>query len=338
MINTASGKRRLAALLALFPLALSSCSGPAPEPADPAPPAAPADSEAPESAAPHFEGLDEKIAEIEAATNTQASFSLFDGSTPPTNSGSGGVLPAWSTIKVPIALTAWEHCDDKDFVVEQTTAAIEWSDNDAAYYLWRCLGSDAEASQLVGDEIAKAGVSVHVEPAFGMTNWPIPAQARYAQHLASVPADNPVIQEMHNIDAEHSYGLGTIADLPFKGGWSDADDGSFHVRQLGFFIAGDTNYGVAIAARSVGGSEQDCQDALDQIAALLAESSGELQLKTEQAEQAAQAGKGDQGDQGDQAEQTNGSHPEEAEDAEPQVGEEMPHMPKVKDEENEENQ
>lgn len=309
----------MAALLALFPLALASCSGPGSEPADPAPSTAPADAgaETDASAAPHFEELDEKIAAIEAATNTQASFSLFDGSAPPTNSGSGGVLPAWSTIKVPIALTAWEHCDDKDFVIEQTTAAIEWSDNDAAYYLWRCLGSDAEASQLVGDEIAKAGVSVHVEPAFGMTNWPIPAQARYAQHLASVPADNPVIQEMHKIDAEHSYGLGTIDDLPFKGGWSDADDGSFHVRQLGFFTAGDTDYGVAIAARSVGGSEQDCQDALNKIAALLAESSDELHVKTEQ------AGQDEQEEQADQGEQAGG---------------EMPAMPAITDEENEENQ
>ncbi len=319
MINTASGKRRLAALFALFPLALASCSGPAPEPADPAPSSAPADAEAEAdaSAAPHFEGLDEKIAAIEAATNTQTTFSLFDGSTPPTNSGSGGVLPAWSTIKVPIALTALEHCPDKDFVLQQTTAAIEWSDNDAAYNLWRCLGSDAEAGQLVGDEIAKAGVSVHVEPAFGMTNWPIPAQARYAQYLASVPSDNPVIQEMHKINAEHSYGLGTIADLPFKGGWSDADDGSFHVRQLGFFTAGDTDYGVAIAARSVSGSEQDCQDALNQIAALLAESSDELHMKTEQ------AGQDEQVEQADQGEQAGG---------------EMPAMPAITDEQNEENQ
>lgn len=308
-------------------MALASCSGPAPEPADPAPSssaAAPADTDTPESAAPHFEGLDEKIAAIEAATSTQTTFSLFDGSTPPANSGSGGALPAWSTIKVPIALTALEHCPDKDFVLEQTTAAIEWSDNDAAYNLWRCLGSDAEASQLVGDEIAKSGVSVHVEPAFGTTNWPIPAQARYAQYLASVPADNHVIQEMHKIDAEHSYGLGTIDDLPFKGGWSDDEDGSFHVRQLGFFTAGGTDYGVAIAARSLGGSEQDCQDALDQIAALLAESTGELRLKSEQDDHADHVG------------QTDGEDSESP--SEPEIGEDMQDMPMVKDEKNEENQ
>lgn len=304
-------KRRIAALLAALPLALVSCSSQ--EPPHTAPPAAPTATAAPEPVtALGLEDLDQKIAEIEEKTNTQVSFSLFDG-THATNSGSGGALPAWSTIKVPIALTAWEHCDDKEFVLEQTTAAIEWSDNDAAYALWSCIGSPDEASRLVGEEIAASGVTVHVEPAFGTTIWPVPAQARYAQHLASVPADNPVIQEMHKIDQEHSYGLGTIADLPFKGGWSDATDGSFHVRQLGFFTVSDTGaaaesdsgagissgsgaegglgagsgtaagagsaYGVAIAARSILGSEQDCHDALDELAALLASSTLQLRLK-----------------------------------------------------------
>ena len=288
-------KRRIAALFAVLPLALVSCSGPG------SPSSAPSDEPADEPAATtapdatanlNLDGLDEKIAAIEEKTHTQLSFSLFDG-TRATNSGSGGALPAWSTIKVPIALTAWEHCDDKDFVLEQTRAAIEWSDNDSAYALWRCIGSDDEASRLVGEEIATSGVSVHVEPAFGTTTWPNPAQARYAQHLASIPADNPVIQEMHKIDEDHSYGLGTIADLPFKGGWSDDTDGSFHVRQLGFFTLSGSGagsevgagsdagaaFGVALAARSLLGSEQDCHDALDELAALLASSTLQLRLK-----------------------------------------------------------
>lgn len=296
-------KRRIAALFAVLPLALVSCSGPS-SPSSP-PSDEPAATTAPDANADlNLDGLDEKVAAIEEKTHTQLSFSLFDG-TRATNSGSGGALPAWSTIKVPIALTALEHCDDREFVLEETTAAIDWSDNDAAYALWRCIGSDEEASRLVGEEIAASGVSVNVEPAFGTTVWPIPAQARYAHHLASIPADNPVIQEMHKIDEDHSYGLGTIADLPFKGGWSDDADGSFHVRQLGFFTlsgsgagaeagassdagagaeagAGSdagTAFGVALAARSLLGSEQDCHDALDELAALLASSTPQLRLK-----------------------------------------------------------
>ena len=270
-------RRRTVAVLAALPLALVACadqgSDPAGRPFTQASPLAP-----PAHAGLQIDGLDEKIATIEEKTNTQASLSLFDG-THPTNAGSGGTLPAWSTIKVPIALTAYEHCEDEDFVLEQTTAAIEWSDNDAAFALWRCLGSDAEASALVSDEIAHAGTSVHVEAAFGTTEWPVPAQARYAHHLATIRPENPVIQEMHKIDEEHSYGLGTIADVPFKGGWSDAPDESFHVRQLGFTRIDGVDYGIAIAARSVLGSEKDCQDALDQIAALLIESSEHLHAK-----------------------------------------------------------
>ena len=334
--NPSKRKLRLAAVLCLLPLAVTSCSEKSSGPEPTQPPAA-SDSSAPDvpAAGLAFDGLEEKIAAIEEKTNTQASFSLFDGTTA-TNAGSGGTLPAWSTIKVPIALSAWEHCEDKEFVKEQTTAAIEWSDNDAAYALWRCLGSDEEASQIVGDEIASAGVSVHVEPAFGTTSWPIPAQARYAQHLVTVPADNPVIQEMHKIDAEHSYGLGTIADLPFKGGWSDAPDASFHVRQLGFFTIDGTDYGVAIAARSILGSEQDCQDALTELAALLADSSGQLHLKSgqpteqtseEETDPGAQAGGSPESpDSADgPAEQDLAQSPQFAPEL-PQ-GSELPHMP-----------
>ena len=283
MTTIANRKRSLAAVLALLPLALVSCSSSASESAEPAesaPSSAAASAPPAEAAGLNLDGLDEKIAAIEEKTNTQTSFSLFDGTTS-TNSGSGGALPAWSTIKVPIALAAWEHCADKNFVLNQTTAAIEWSDNDAAYALWRCLGSDAEASQIVGEEIAKSGVSVHVEPAFGTTVWPVPAQARYALHLASVPDDNPVISEMSKIYPEHSYGLGTIADVPFKGGWSDDADASYHARQLGFFTVDGVDYGVAIAARSLLGSAQDCQAALSEIAALLADSSEQLHKKTD---------------------------------------------------------
>lgn len=323
MTNPVNMKRRLAALVTVLPLALSSCAGQEPQSAE----------TSAESAAPApdggdlqidgFEDFDGKVAAIEEKTNTQIGFSLYDG-THATNAGSGGALPAWSTIKVPIALTALEHCEDKEFVLEETTAAIDWSDNDAAFALWRCIGSDEEASRLVGEEIATSGVSVHVEPAFGTTIWPIPAQARYAHHLASIPSDNPVIQEMHKIDPEHSYGLGTIAGMPFKGGWSDADDGSFHVRQLGFFTADGTDYGIAIAARSLLGSEQDCHDALDQLAALLTSSDLQLRAKekpvlpgdadSEHAENAEGAGVRDGADSADGAEIA-GADAEGAEDA-----------------------
>ena len=58
---------------------------------------------------------------------------------------------------------------------------------------------------------------------------------------------------------------------PFKGGWSDAPDGSWHTRQFGFTTVGDTTYGIAIGARSLDGSEEDCQEALTRVADYLKE-------------------------------------------------------------------
>lgn len=215
----------------------------------------------------------EAVAAIEEETGTQAGISLFDGTTQ-TSAGSVGTLPAWSTIKIPIAVAAQEYCSyDEATLAQLTSASIEYSDNDAASSLWTCLGHESEASQIVGEEIAKGGMSVQVEPYFGTTVWPVPAQARYAHYLASLPEDHPVIEEMHKINPEHSYGLGRIPDMPFKGGWSDADDGSWHSRQMGFATIGETTYGIAIAARSVDGSEEDCQATLDKLAQYIVDSS-----------------------------------------------------------------
>lgn len=249
-------------------LGLTSCVN---KPAEAPPVIGPADAPAPSHL--DLEDMAEAVAAIEEETGTQAGISLFDGSTD-TSAGSVGMLPAWSTIKIPIAVVAQDHCSyDEETLAELTSASIEYSDNDAASSLWSCLGSDDEASQIVGEEIAKGGMSVQVGPYFGTTVWPVPAQARYARHLASLPEDHPVIDEMHKINPEHSYGLGRIPDMPFKGGWSDADDGSWHSRQMGFTTIGDTTYGIAIAARSLDGSEEDCQNALDKLAQYILDSS-----------------------------------------------------------------
>lgn len=213
-----------------------------------------------------FEGLDEAVAAIEKETGTEVGVALFDGSEM-TQSGSLYALPAWSTIKIPIARAAVEHCDyGADYVEELTQASIEWSDNDSARALWDCMGSDEQAGEMVREEIAKSGSQVKVEGAFGTTSWSFPGQARYAYYLSQQDEDDPVIMEMHHIAEDQSYGLGTLETVPFKGGWSDDDtDGSWHTRQFGWF----DGYGVAIGARSEDGSYDDTMDALDKVAELL---------------------------------------------------------------------
>lgn len=222
---------------------------------------------------PHLDlsDLDENVAEIEEQLDVQVGVAVFDG-TQDITAGSVGVMPAWSTIKVPIALVAQKHCSYGEKALEKLTeAAIEWSDNDATDQLWGCLGSAADASRLVSEEIAKSGVTVKPQPAWGTTAWTLPGQARYGYQLAAVPEDNPVIVDMHKIVDEHRYGLGQLDNVPFKGGWSDADDGSWHTRQFGFTTIGETTYGIAIAARSLDGSEEDCQEALTHVADYLKE-------------------------------------------------------------------
>lgn len=213
-----------------------------------------------------FEGLKAQFAAIEEATGTEVGVSLYDGSAL-TQAGSLDALPAWSTIKIPIARAAAEHCEyGEEYVDELTAASIEWSDNDSARALWDCMGSDEEAGEKVSAEIAKSGSHVTVQGAFGTTRWSFAGQARYAFYLSQQDEDDPVIADMHHIAEDQSYGLGTLNGVPFKGGWSDdEEDGSWHTRQFGWF----GGYGVAIGARSEAGSYDDTMDALDQVAEVL---------------------------------------------------------------------
>lgn len=213
-----------------------------------------------------FAGLDEAVAAIEKDTGTEVGIALYDGSAS-TRAGSLAVLPAWSTIKIPIARAAAEHCEyGGEYIDDLTAASVEWSDNDSARALWDCMGSDAQAAEKVEEEIAKSGSRVEARGAFGTTRWSFVGQARYAYYLSQQDEDDPTIADMHHIAEDQSYGLGQLKDVPFKGGWSDnEEDGSWHTRQFGWI----DGYGVAIGARSADGSYDDTMDALDQVAKLL---------------------------------------------------------------------
>lgn len=213
--------------------------------------------------------FEESVADIEEDTDTRVAVSLY---TPDAQMsvGSQGTLPVWSTIKVPIALAALENCSfDDDYRDDLIASALEWSDNDAAWSLWTCLGPEDEAREQVEEVIAEAGTTVHIELAYGMTEWSVPAQAAFGYSLLELDEDNPVIEAMSNVIEEQRWGLGTIDDAVFKGGWSDTEVGSFHSRQLGYVELDGVTYGVALAAESPEGSQEDTQDALTQVAELL---------------------------------------------------------------------
>lgn len=219
-----------------------------------------------------FAHLAEEVVAIEESTHTEVGISLFDGSVT-TSAGSLEWLPAWSTMKVPIAMAAKEHCEyGEEYKMQLIEASIEWSDNDSARALWDCMGSNSEASEKVSAEIAKSGSQVTVRGAFGTTRWSFAGQARYGYYLSQKDEDNQIFADMHHIAEDQAYGLGQLG-IPFKGGWSDYErDGSWHTRQFGWMEVDGAPYGVAVGARSADGSYDDTQEALNQVAGLLSAS------------------------------------------------------------------
>lgn len=214
--------------------------------------------------------LHDDLDEIEQATGTELGIALYDGHING-HTGSVATLPSWSTVKVPIALASLEHCSYSDAAISSMIeASIEWSDNDSARALLSCVGTEK-----VAEEVAEAGASIEVSPAFGRSEWPLASAARYGWYLSTLDEDNEVIVAMNNIVEEQRWGLGNVEGAVFKGGWSgDRLDGSWHSRQMGFVRVGHRVVGVAIASRSPAGSYADTIDALDQVAVALGEELG----------------------------------------------------------------
>ncbi|WP_301925307.1 hypothetical protein [Corynebacterium glaucum] len=212
--------------------------------------------------------LDREIARIERQTSTRLGLSLYDG-TSELNFGSVRSLPAWSTVKVPIAFAAEEHCEyDDDYIADLIESSIEISDNDATDALWYCLEAAGGAQELVHDEIGG-----RVDIAWGRTPWPFAAQARYAYGLSQRPdaKTSQVIRHMRNIADEQAWGLGEL-NIPIKGGWGDIDeDGSWQSRQMGFGEIDGQLYGISVGAVSEDGSFQDTIDAIDALTEMLAQ-------------------------------------------------------------------
>lgn len=179
--------------------------------------------------------------------------------------------PAWSTIKVPIAIAALRANPD---LYPDAVAAITLSDNAAAQRLYAAAGPEA-----VNQVLAQAGLAVGVNTApirpefstFGQTLLTASDEAGMADGLACVPGASPVLQLMGQVDPSQAFGLGTIEGALYKGGWGPDPAGMYHVRQFGLIPRGDGTYApVAMTALPPDGTFESGQAMLSEAAQDLA--------------------------------------------------------------------
>lgn len=231
--------------------------------------------ESPPTSTKTVQGAVDKSDQLSAAVNLDplhASFAEFSSSIPGAMgvaiAGGNGVGifgqwlegPAWSTIKVPLAVAGLRQAD------ESTTAlvsrAIEQSDNIAAEAIWSRLGDPDTAADAVQTILREAGdtdtvvQSERIRPeftAFGQTIWPVGAQARFAAALPCLAASDTVLADMRDLAVDQRWGLANRADTATKGGWGPTESGSYLVRQLAAITTDTGTLGVALAVAPTDG-------------------------------------------------------------------------------------
>jgi hypothetical protein len=188
---------------------------------------------------------------------------------------------AWSTVKVPLAIATLRAGSDNRELVAKTITA---SDNAASEELWSQLGDPAEAAKLVQSVIHDAGdtttavESRRLRPgytAFGQTQWSLVRQAQFAARLPGIPEAVPVIDLMHNLCADHCWGLATKG-FAAKGGWGPGVGGDYLVRQFAMVPIEAGNVGVALAAQAHDGVFETGVDVLNRLTDWLVDHLAEL--------------------------------------------------------------
>lgn len=168
--------------------------------------------------------------------------------------GTWTIGPAWSTIKVPLAIAAGRR--DPTTSAQLIEQAITASDNDAADQLWASLGEPAAAAAAVAQVLADGAnpdIQVQAEQIrppyspYGQTIWPQADAARFAWALPCIPDAEPVLTHMSNLISGQQWGLAATYNTPAKGGWGPDPDGNYLARQIGLIHTETGTLGVAIA-------------------------------------------------------------------------------------------
>jgi hypothetical protein len=192
--------------------------------------------------------------------------------------------PAWSTIKIPLAIAALRK-EDPTTVTDAMKAAITESDNAAAESIWATLGDPVDAAHEVEDVLRHTGdqktvvQSQKVRPqftAFGQTDWSLADQVQFISSAACDSANAPILTLMGQIEPGQSWGIGTIPGTRFKGGWGPSPRGNYLVRQFGVLTTPNGMIAVALAAEPASGQFDDGTADLTEMAKWLTDHLGAL--------------------------------------------------------------
>jgi hypothetical protein len=188
--------------------------------------------------------------------------------------------PAWSTIKVPLALAALRQ-DDSHTVTDAMKAAITESDNAAAESIWATLGDPVDAATKVQDVLRQTGDQETIVPSqkkrpqftvFGQTDWSLTHQVQFISSAVCDNANAPILTLTGQIEPGQSWGIGTIAGTQFKGGWGPSTTGNYLVRQFGVLTTQNGGkIAVALAAEPASGQFDDGTADLTEMAKWLSD-------------------------------------------------------------------
>jgi hypothetical protein len=182
--------------------------------------------------------------------------------------------PAWSTIKVPLAIAALRQQKAPTTVTSAMSAAITESDNTAAESIWADLGDPVTAAHEVEAVLRETGDPTPVEhrrvrpeyTAFGQTDWTLDDQVKFLSSAVCDPRNDLIFALMGNVVPDQSWGIGAIPDSRFKGGWGPSPTGNYLVRQMGTLTAPTGTVAVAIAVAPASGSFDEGTSDLTEVA------------------------------------------------------------------------
>lgn len=184
--------------------------------------------------------------------------------------------PAWSTIKVPLAIAGLRQ-QNSDQITREMTAAITQSDNAAAESIWAGLGEPATAGAEVEAVLRSAGDPTIVQTrkvrpeysAFGQTEWSLANQVQFLASAACDSSDQPVLELMGQVEDSQKWGLGAIPGSRIKGGWGPSPEGRYLVRQIAVVPTPRGSTVVAMAVEPDSGAYTDGVADLTELAGWL---------------------------------------------------------------------